>query len=268
MAPLPRDLRVDAFFSEEWLVIPLSNPRGVHFNRFSTPTLQPATTTLTMQNPLDPAVGAGLTQPETQIPLPNQGAFNEYCIFVPPALFTLAQLGPPPFPVKISVLFCVGTEYNRHGLRSFFEPRTDRVLITVPGIEADASTGNRAWGIGITSDMINQLFFAASTPSIANKWVVDIIAGYSTGYRGVNGTINNALLPISSISRVIFYDALYFGDEPPLPTGVSAPPVPPGVSPPSPSSPRNTWRMINTFEGLEPERGPRYLRSDRWWNAA
>jgi hypothetical protein len=268
MAPLPRDLRVDAFFSDEWLVLPLSNPRGVHFNRFSTPTFQPATTTLMMQNPLDPIVGAGLIQPESQIPGGNQGAFNEYCIFVPPALLALAQFGPLPFPVKVSVLFCVGTEYNRHGLRSFFATLTDRVLITVPGIEPDASTGNRAWGIGITTDMINQLFGAAGTPSLANS-VVDIIAGYSTGYRGVNGTVNNALLPLSPIRRVIFYDALYWGDEPPLQPGTSAPAAPPDVSPPPPSSPRNTWRMLNalraansgvdlvTYEVTEPGGTPR-----------
>lgn len=249
MAILQRDARIDAFFSDEWPIVPLpvSNPRGAHFSRFSTLALQPATATLMLQNPLDPVVGPGLSQPETQIPAGNQGASNEYCIFIPPALFALAQVAAPAFPIKISVLFCVGTEYNRHGLRSFFATLTDRVLITVPGIEADATTGNQAWGIGITPDIINQLFTAAGTPLVTN-WEVDIIAGYSTGYRGVNGTINNALLPLASIRRIIFYDVLYWGDDPPLPPGVANLPTPPNVAPPSiPTSPRNTWRMLNAI---------------------
>jgi hypothetical protein len=253
MPPLARDLRVDAFFSDEWPLVPLpvSHPRGVHFSRFLDPTFQPLTAAISMQNPLDPVFGAGLVQPESQIPVGNQGAFNEYCIFIPPVLFALAQLATPAFQVKVSVLFCVGTEYNRHGLRTFFAGLTDRVLITVPGIEAVPATGNLAWGIGITPDMINQLFVAAGTPSITN-WVVDTIAGYSTGYRGVNGTVNNALLELSSVRRMIFYDALYWGDEPPLPPGVSAPQTPPNVSPPPATSARNTWRMLAAVRAANP----------------
>src|SRR4051794_36557609 len=106
VSPLPRDLEVDAFFSDEWLLPQLvSNPRGVHFSRFVTPALRPAAATLTLQNPLDPVVGRDLIQPESQIPVANQGDSNQYCIFIPPALFALAQLAAPAFPVKISVLF-------------------------------------------------------------------------------------------------------------------------------------------------------------------
>jgi hypothetical protein len=243
---------LDAFFPDEWAPLSLvPNPRGVHFSRFTSPAGTPLSATLSLTNPLDPSVNPGLTQSESQIPTANRGASDEYSIFVPPSLFALALLGPPPFPVKVSLLYCVGAEYNRHGLRTFFVAATDRVLVTIPGVEPQASTGNKAWGIGITPGMINLLFEAAGAGNITN-WQVDTVAGYSTGYRGVNGTVNNALVGLSGIRRVLFYDALYWGDEPPAPSGSPNPSTPPGVSPPAAGSPRDTWRMLNALSAANP----------------
>jgi hypothetical protein len=247
--PLARDLTVDAFFSDEWSPLPVGNPRGVHFNRFTSPVGQPLSAVKPMQNPLDPSVGTGLVRAE-QIPVANQGEFGLYSIFIPPSLFALAQLATPAFQVKVTLLFCVGTEFNRHGLRSAFLPLSDRVLITIPGIEASARTGNKAWGIGITPDMIDQLFAAAGAPSITN-WVADTLAGYSTGHRGVNGTTINALLNVADIQRVIGYDALYFGDEPASPA-LPTVPTPTGVSPSPAGSGQNTWLMLNAVRAANP----------------
>jgi hypothetical protein len=32
-------------------------------------------------------------------------------------------LASPPITAKITLLFCVGAEFNRHGIRSIFEPK-------------------------------------------------------------------------------------------------------------------------------------------------
>jgi hypothetical protein len=48
----------------------------------------------------------------------------------------------------------------------------------------------------------------------AANWIVDTISAYSTGYRGLNGTVNNSLINLSSVKRLIFLDALYRGDDP------------------------------------------------------
>lgn len=106
----------------------------------------------------------------------------------------------------------------RHGLRTFFESLSDRAFILVPGIEAQwpiAKEIGRPWGVGITTDIIEQLLSKAGFAGAA--FTVDVLAGYSTGYRGLNATINNwqaATLDLTSVRTVIFYDALYYGDEP------------------------------------------------------
>lgn len=189
-------------------------------------------------------------QPESHLLASNQGRQHEYLLFIPPA--ALAYGLSPGAHIKASLLFGAFDEYNRHGLRTYFEGLFDRVLVYVPGIEPDASTSGQAWGIGITSTMVRDLITTA-LPTFTGTVTIDIVAGYSTGYRGVNGTINNSFIPLGGIKRLIFFDALYWGDEPPLPSGATPPANPPGVSIPSNSaSPRNTWRMLNAVRAANP----------------
>jgi hypothetical protein len=148
-----------------------------------------------------------LPQPET-IPSGQTGVSAEYLIFVPQAVKS-----SPPDTVKVSLLFCVASEMNRHGLRTFFKSSPDRVLITIPGREASWISPPAAWGIGITSKQISDLFTSAGLNG--QSWQVDVMAGFSTGYRGLNGTINNGLIPLGKLQTIIFYDALYRGDDPP-----------------------------------------------------
>ena len=95
-------------------------------------------------------------------------------------------------------------------MRTFFAFKNDRVLITIPGREDEP--GIKAWGIGITDQQISDLFSQAGFPSLNFK--VDTLAGYSTGYRGLNGTVNNGLIQLNKLQRVVFLDALYKGDAP------------------------------------------------------
>lgn len=217
MATGPRDIDHDAFFMDEWNLLPflIANPRGVHWNRFTNvipdffggpPLVSMMSAQLKLQNPLDPNVTFGLAQPEV-IPAHSQGTPEGYVIFVPPAMAARLALGAT---ANVTLVFCVWSEMNRHGLRTFFLPRDDRVIITVSGNEG--SDTQRAWGVGITDQIIRDLFAQAGFPGAS--YIVDIVAGYSTGYRGVNGTINNSLIDISSVRRLVFLDALYRGDDP------------------------------------------------------
>ncbi|MFF5858892.1 hypothetical protein ACFY8B_25250 [Streptomyces sp. NPDC012751] len=252
--PSQRDSRVDAFFPDEWAPFTLvPNPRGVHFSRFTSPFTQPLSVVKSLRNPLDPStpVSVPRPQPESHMLAVNQGRQHEYLLFVPPA--TLASGGlDPGARLRATVLFGAFDEYNRHGLRTYFEGLANRVLVYVPGVEAQASTAGQAWGIGITSGMVRDLLTTV-LPTFTGSVTIDTVAGYSTGYRGVNGTINNAFIAPGDITRLIFFDALYWGDQPPLPSGTTPPPDPPGVSvPPNPASPRNTWRMLNTVRAANP----------------
>jgi hypothetical protein len=189
-------------------------------------------------NPLDPWVREAiykLQQPEKieqRFGGDEDRKKKEYAIFVPDKA---RQQGQSKAIAKVTLLFCVGAEINRHGLRSFFADSPDRVLITVPGVEVDTTRGLlKPWGVGITTEQIRQLLADAGVPNMEPE--VRIIACYSTGYRGLNGTINNSLIPLDKVERIIFYDALYRGDEPALPKDEK----PPLRAPTAPNSPFNT----------------------------
>jgi hypothetical protein len=243
-----RNRLTDAFFVDEWSADP--HPDGLHFSRFSVVSggaRIPLTAFVDAQNPLDITVNPSLLIPE-DIPDQYVGVTARslpgapYFIYVPEPLRARVAAGSAPAEVKVSVLFCVGDQINRAGLRSFFERFDDRVLITVPGREREG--GVKAWGIGIDATIVRDLFalagLGALTPSIS------VLACYSTGYRGLNGTINNELLDLSKVQRVVFYDALYRGDDP-LPGTVVRPPDLHREAPRA--SGFNTWRALEQLKG-------------------
>lgn len=203
----PRNPDKDAFYFD--VEGATANPATqVALNKFI-----PFRTSLQFANPLDSSVSAATTgrpdplaRPEA-IPAAQQGATGSYTMFV-----SQPFRDNPPDTAKVTLLYCVGSEINRHGLEIFFQSLPDRVLISVPGREAGWVNPPAAWAIGITPDQIDQLF--ANAGLATQKWQVEIMAGYSTGYRGVNGTINNGLIPLDNLKTVIFYDALYRGDDP------------------------------------------------------
>jgi hypothetical protein len=146
--------------------------------------------------------------------------FNEvkpYFIFVPKKLkdlFDARPAGSKP-QAKISLFFGVGPEVNLFGLRRFFAEADDAILITVPGVERAWPGYGRAWGIGITTAIIEDLMKSGGLAGIA--FTVEVMAGYSTGYRGLNLTIINKLVSLSNLKRVIYYDAFYNHDDYPQP---------------------------------------------------
>ena len=104
---------------------------------------------------------------------------------------------------KITILFGVGGDLNRHGVRSFFKGSTDTIIINVPGTEGyrtdpanhehirpvrgDIFTGKH-WGVGITREQIERLLKSAN---VTVPWEISVLAAFSTGYRGLYATIMN-----------------------------------------------------------------------------
>jgi hypothetical protein len=196
------DTKVDAA-----TLCPLNRLRALH-------------TGLQVDNPLDAAIAANVTgRPDPLVrperipkafqgsPPATPGSKPTQFIFVPQPL-----RDHPPALARVTLFFCVGSELNLLGLQHFFEAAPDRALIAITGREAGWIAPPAAWAIGITGQQIDNLFTAAGLAG--QKWQVEIIAGYSTGYRGVNGTIVNGLVPLGKLKTVILYDALYSGSEP------------------------------------------------------
>jgi hypothetical protein len=161
---------------------------------------------------------------------------NRYTFYLPAA----PVVGTP---LKISLLYAVGSELNRRGLRRFCQGAANTAVIVGRGIEAGwKDTGGTAWGKSISRAQINALikaaltqidsFFDASrsinlTDSFKDKWTIEVLGGYSTGYQGVVASIVYALdpphakgaappvtldLPLTGLKRVIFYDCMYLRD--------------------------------------------------------
>lgn len=187
-------------------------------------TARPVTAQGILDNPLnDPAEATVLAQTFAALGTTSATAeahFKEkrrYVIFVPKRLKDAFDAQPAASKPKarVSLFFGVGPEFNFFGLRSYFSASDDCVLITVPGVEAQWKGYGKAWGIGITTQMIKDLLAAAGLPAIG--FTVEVMAGYSTGYRGMNLTIINALVNLSALKRVVYFDAFFNHDDFPQP---------------------------------------------------
>lgn len=232
----------EAFFEDEFAATKKAN--GSHPNRFDDPALGLGVYTSTkLANPLDAKVLA-VSQPE-KIPTEWQGpgAKSPYDVFVPRRVARTvaeAKVKRSPRPrVNVTLMWGVGGEIQAHGLRAVFDGAETTVIINISGREEgwdDLPDGRKAgrtfpsWGIGIS-----RTGTAASAPEDQVRKILDhagldyaepsirTLAAYSTGYKGLIGTINNDLLPLGDLARVVFFDCLYRADQPPLPKGMTAP---------------------------------------------
>jgi len=223
--PATRDqgLSTDAFFEDERVPAhmtpgPAINPStGVPFNLYDAPIKIDywVTHRTRLLNPLQDASIA--VQPEDH---PQEDGGYSVSASAGMTIFGTATTERPV------TLFCgPGAELNRHGLRAAFDDDGKSVLVTIPGKEQ----GN-LFGYGVTQAQLVALFKAAG---IIGTPRVKVIAGFSTGYRGCNGIINNSKstqatppkgtptgsqpgtgLDLTGVTRVIYFDAFYRADQP------------------------------------------------------
>jgi hypothetical protein len=172
----------------------------------------------TFKNPLnDPALATTLLQVNPG-GAPEAAAFDEereYTIFVPKKLatdFFNAPAGSKP-NAKVSIFLGVKPEMTLFRLREFFAQETNSVIIVVPGVEAGWAGVPLAFGYGISTDIINKLMTKAELDGIS--FSVEVMAGYSTGYRGLNLTVINRLVDLSKLKRLIYLDAWFHHDDHP-----------------------------------------------------
>jgi hypothetical protein len=226
-------MKFDSFYSDDRsaVVAKAAHPRKTFYNRFnhftaappSDATIQVATGQLDLTNPLNSAaVSTVLLQKFDDLGTHDGGVrthFDEsrpYFIFVPTKVKDASAKATPDkkAAANVSLFYGVEPEINLFGLCSFFENADDAVLITVPGIELWAGYGKVPWGIGITDAMIRALFDHVGLQNTTFR--VCSIAGYSTGYRGVNLTVINKLVDLSALRRLVYFDAFYRHDDHPL----------------------------------------------------
>ncbi len=172
-------------------------------------------------NPLsDPAIATTLLETNQNLATPAEFTKERhYSIYVPSQFataFANAPTGNKP-AARIALFFGVGPEILLFRLREFFASEVASVLITIPGVESGWTGITSAFGYGITTQIIQKLLSDAGLGAVGEiGFSVEVMAGYSTGYRGVNQTIINQLVDLSNLTRLIYLDAWYHHDDHPL----------------------------------------------------
>jgi len=226
-------MTLDAFYADErgQAVARGDHPVGSFYNRFTTGGSQGyrnakvTTTGFKRPNPLnDPTIATVLPQTLDQLSPQTPGTpklFREgaaFWLYAPPALKGAqveARSGESAVTARVAVFFGVGPEVNLFGLRSFFADTEDLVLVGVSGIERTWKDVPTAWGIGVSAEIIRGLLDQAGLTGV--PFQVEVMAGYSTGYRGLNLTIVNQLVDLGHLTRILYLDAFYHHDDHPLP---------------------------------------------------
>jgi hypothetical protein len=228
----PRHMDFDAFYTDERnLGVPRSShPVGSFYNVHTKPGSSAYSGALMetvqrqLKNPLnDPAVATVLTQTLTQIDPQTPGtkaifeAADQYWLYAPPKLkaeYDKAKDKKKVPPARVAVFFGVKPEPNLFGLRQFFAATPSSVLVGVEGFE-DEDDSPRPWGVGVSTDIIRQLLDDSSLKNLAFQ--VEVMAGYSTGYRGLNLTAINKLVDLTALTRFVYLDAFYKHNDHPKP---------------------------------------------------
>jgi hypothetical protein len=157
-------------------------------------------------------VSGTLHQPEAVPASFDKADVVTWSLFVPSAILK-ADSGKTPPKIPLTLLLGRGSEEQGYGLRVFFERSGTGALLCLSGREGGDAGGR--WNQGIGQTTIEKLI---ADVGLKGKPEVQVLAGYSTGY-GVVQTINNDLVPLAPVKRLVFFDCLYRCDEPALQKG-------------------------------------------------
>jgi len=175
----------------------------------------PQTLRLVITNKANPRHSPTLTGPNVQTNIPASAIdTHSIWLYLSPSTTSYAASLPSsrPWdrPIRVSILYGVGFEMNRHGLRSSIAARAEpSALILVPGIEPRA--GQPRWGVGIGELDLRRLLEAAVGRPVSYRTAV--LAAYSTGINGLNQTLLHGLVDVSRAERVVVFDCLYVGSS-------------------------------------------------------
>jgi hypothetical protein len=183
-------------------------------------------------NELNPRLNSGtLHQPEVIDSKQDSSDKINWTLFVPSAILAKAKASPPLDPIPVTLLLGRGNEELGYGLRVYFERAGTGALLVSSGREGGDPGGR--WNVGISQKTVEAIF---GSMGFKGKPQVQVLAGYSTGY-GVAQTINNDLVPLAPVKRLVLFDCIYRTDKPALPKGDSAPKLATGDLPEFASAP-------------------------------
>jgi hypothetical protein len=193
---------------------------GFHKNKFTeTATPSPGTalefsksySEFNVYNKANPSFTIGLKVKQSDAPRDPEHDKHTIKLFFAQSVFDYASgLGGQPWkePINLTILFAINFELNRHGLRSFFVNQSGLLgLIVVPGVEP--KKGSPRWGIAVGDDQIDRMLQNAFHSTTTVPYRVRVLAGFSTGYNGLNQTLLNELVQLNEVRRIVFYDCLY-----------------------------------------------------------
>ena len=213
---MPRSLNDNAYYEDErGSNVPNSN---LFRNRYKETSGRCVNSKQYLKNLLDPSVRHQQRQKQS-IPAAFQNKEFRYDFFagskVKKRVDDARNAGGNLPELKVSLLFGVQQDLDDLGLRHYFEQVDDRVLINIPGSEEPR------WNFGI-SGLIDQSrgigknqvkdLLTAGLGDVPHK--ITILAAYSTGYGGLNQTVNEGLVPLGDIERAVYYDCTYRADTP------------------------------------------------------
>jgi hypothetical protein len=203
-------------------------PSGLHENKYDqigktsmTPYLNPLLNTTKAKEPeLARSVMNKIIGPDmidvNNLTAEQEALFPNYFLYVPPSVVKDSHQ-------LITIIFGASTELFRYGLRHIFQLHSNsNVLFFVSGIEPNTTktkqNGGIAWGNGIDNEIIKKLFTKIGM-SYVTTWEVRNIVAFSTGYRGLNGTVNNFAespnqLDLTRVRHMVYWDCFYQGNEP------------------------------------------------------
>jgi len=220
-------LAFDAYYVDEWGLVngPTncsvdgSDRSPFHKSRFTTvvtgagagPAEVEAGWRFSVKNPANPRTNSGLKDKSNPVPSTASDDIElQLYASAQTSWYAVARLiagGAWTKPVKVTLFHAVGTELNRHGLRSFIETGSGlQVVILIPGIEP-TNSGDPRWGQTVSTAQIAAALKAGFGQDV--PFTVAVLAAYSTGSCGLNQLILNELITLSQVRRVVFFDCLY-----------------------------------------------------------
>ena len=129
------------------------------------------------------------------------------------------------FPVNLTLFFSAPGDdpsITTLGLKFLFQHLEDSFVVVIPNFEDHGSSGKEPKNAGITNKIIDKLIQEVSD-KINLKLHLEIkitcLTAYSAGYGGLVQSINNELITVDALQKIVFYDCLYRTDRPKLPVG-------------------------------------------------